>query len=267
MFHRLVCLMNKSIVVTGGLIILAIVAGYLFFNYQSGDSTTITATSTPNVAVGADNVPVAVNQIAGLPFATTNATVAPTDTTAVVTGTVLPMGANTSYWYEYGATANLGSKTSTHQVGSGYTALKTPGYITGLTRGTSYYYRVVAQNQFGTVAGITNTFTTTTNSPNPVVGKAPTAKTLAATDIATTSAMLAGEVNANQAAAHYWFEYGPNNNLGGVTALVSAGSGTDTQAVAVPLSSLASKTTYFYRMNAQNQFGTVNGTVMTFKTK
>jgi hypothetical protein len=46
----------------------------------------------------------------------------------------MPGGAITAYWYEYGTTKDLGKKTAVQVVGSGYTAIATPGYITGLTQ-------------------------------------------------------------------------------------------------------------------------------------
>jgi len=259
--------MNKTIVVVGGIIIIAAIAGYVFL--QSGDTGSIfnfnNATTTPPVVTPPVTPPVVVPQTPGAPIATTNAKVAPTDTTVVVTGTVVPKGAITSYWYEYGVTVNLGSKTGSQVVGSGYTAIQTPALIKGLTKNTTYYFRLVAENQYGKSTGAQSSVKTTQGVPDPVV-VIPTVKSLAAGNILATSATLNGEVNPNKASTQYWFEYGSSANLGNTTALSSVGSGSVALHAGASITNLKSGTTYFYRLNAQNQFGTVNGSILTFKT-
>lgn len=201
----------------------------------------------------------------GKPVPTTNSTVAPSDTTAVVTGTVMPGGAITAYWYEYGTTKDLGKKTAVQVVGSGYTAISTPGYITGLAKNTTYYFRLVAQNSFGNVYGETKTLTTTSFSSAPV-GSIPTVSTSPASGITSASATLKGTVNPNKASTQYWFEIGKNGTLGGITTFTSVGDGSSLVPASVTASNLEAGTTYYYRINAQNQYGTVNGAILTFKT-
>lgn len=263
--------MNKTTVIVGGIIIIVLIGAVVYLSKDSLSSifNMSNATSTPSVATSTETgtvVPGGGESTAGKPNPTTNATVAPTDTTAVVTGTVVPNGAITTYWYEYGTTQSLGLKTAAQIVGSGYVAIKTPGYITGLTKGTTYYFRLVAENAFGRVSASQNTVTTTTNTPTPIPGGTPTAKTLSVSNITRTSASLAGEVNPNKAATQYWFEYGRDNNFGNTTAFVSVGDGNLAINASAALTNLNAGTTYHYRMNAQNQFGTVNGAILTFKT-
>jgi len=262
-------LVNNTTVIGGGIIIIVLIGALLFFTNDNVRNmfTNSNATSTPS-GIEENGAPIVEGQsrTPGLPVATTNATVAPTDTTAVVTGTVIPRGAKTTYWYEYGTSASFGQRTAEQEVGSGWTAIPTPGYITGLTRDTTYYFRLVAKNQFGQVTGSQGTVKTLANTPAPVVGGLPTSKTLSATSITRTTANIGGEVNPNKAATQYWFEYGTNANLGNVTSFISAGDGANAQAVTASLSGLTPGTTYSYRMNAQNQFGTVNGAVLTFET-
>ncbi len=262
--------MNKTTVVVGGIIIIVLI-GAVVFMLNGGTSSLLNnnATSTPGTSTGTATgtiLPDGEVRETAKPVPTTNATVAPTDTTVVVTGTVNPNGAITTYWYEYGTTQSMGQKTAGQTVGSGYTALKTPGYISGLTKGTTYYYNLVAENALGRVSGTVNSFTTTTNSPTPIVGNVPTARTLSVSGISRTSASLTGEVNPNKAATQYWFEYGTTNNLGNITSLVAVGDGSLAVNAASTLSNLLAGTTYHYRINAQNQFGTVNGAILTFKT-
>jgi phosphodiesterase/alkaline phosphatase D-like protein len=183
----------------------------------------------------------------------------------VVTGSITPNGAFTSYWYEYGISAEFGSKTSSQTLGSGYVAIAAPAYITGLTKDTKYYFRLVGENQYGRVNGATATFQTTVGTPAPT-GSAPTTKTLAAMSVSRTTANLNGEVTPNKAETQYWFEFGKTTDLGNTSAFQSAGSGSAKVPVAISISNLEGATTYYFRLNAQNQFGTVNGAIMNFKT-
>jgi len=268
--------MNKNVLLIGAVALIAI-AGVAYLAMQAPalapttDQTPVvtntngTVQQNPPAGVPAGDVIVDNSPTPGKPIPTTNATVAPTDTTAVVTGTVNPQGAITTYWYEYGTTRDLGKKTSNQVVGSGYTAIATPGYITGLTKNTIYYFRLVAENQYGRVAADQNVLTTSANSSTPV-GGIPKVSTLAATGITSTAANLKGTVNPNKASTKYWFEIGKDGTLGGVTALVEVGDGSDTVQASASATNLEPGTTYYYRINAQNQFGTVNGAILTFKT-
>ncbi|MFA7309784.1 MAG: fibronectin type III domain-containing protein [Candidatus Paceibacterota bacterium] len=265
--------MNKQTGVIGGIIIIAIIAAFIYITYGSSgllgnNATSTVSTSTDvtgGVTGGGTNTGTGTGAIPGAPTAATNATVAPTDTTVVITGTVNPDGAITSYWYEFGTTPSLGKKTSTQTVGSGFTAIPTPGYITGLTKSTTYYFRLVAQNAYGKSTGVQHSFTTTNGTPAPV-GSVPAARTLAVSGQTATNAALIGTVNPNKASTQYWFEYGTSASLGNTTPFVSVGNGSVSVDASASVSNLSAGTTYYYRLNAQNQFGTVNGSILTFKT-
>ena len=250
--------MDKTTLIVGA-IVLVVAAGLGVYLLSSQTPTTTTETPTT------ETPDTTTSPTPGAPVATTDSFVVPTDTSAVVTGSITPHGALTSYWYEFGTTPSLGSKSTTQNVGSGYISIPSPAYIVGLTKSTTYYYRVVAQNSFGSVAGVQRTFVTTSGTPAPV-GSAPRSKTLAATGVARTAANISGEVTPNSATTQYWFEYGTSADLGNTTPFVSVGDGTAAVAASQSLSNLAPLTTYYYRVNAQNQFGTTNGSIMNFKT-
>lgn len=249
-------------------IVALILLGYLLFrdggawNLNSGNM----ATTTPNtpVVTPSPNPSAPVTNTVKVPTVETNGTAIPSNSAIVVTGSVTPNGAPTTYWYEYGTTNGLGSKTTVQSIGSGFLKINTPGYITGLSANKTYYYRLVAQNRLGTVSG--GTFSVTTNNDPAPTGSIPTANTSAATNVNRTSANLNGQMNPKGATSNYWFEYGLDTNFGSVTAFEAGGSGTSATNASAGLSSLNPLTKYFYRLNAQNQFGTVNGATMSFTT-
>ncbi|MDB5204693.1 MAG: hypothetical protein JWP09_721 [Candidatus Taylorbacteria bacterium] len=262
-------------IVLGVIGALIVVTGIVFIvtksTYQTSPSTvTVTDNSTPvqgnnSGSDSSDNSGTAAAQKAGAPIAVTNATVYPTDTTAILTGMVTPNGAFTNYWYEYSTTQNLGSRSADQLLGSGYYNLSAPAYITGLTKNTTYYFRLVAQNQFDKSQGTIYSFRTTSGVSAPE-GSAPTVRTVSVSDISDTGATLNGEVTPNKADTKFWFEYGQNADMGNSTIAASTGVGSTKLSKSVVIGNLAANTTYYYRINAQNQFGTVNGSVQTFKT-
>ena len=253
--------MNNNTAVIGGVVVVGLlILGGIFIFTQNAAAPSGAATSTPT---GGDGTGAA--EEPGAPRVTTSSASAPYDTTASVTGFVNPQGPFTTYWFEYGTTQNLGSKSAGQLVGSGYTTIATPAYLTGLAKNTTYYYRLTAQNSFGTQSGNLFSFQTNAGTPAPV-GSVPAARTLAATGITRVSANLSGEVNPNKASTQFWFEYGKTPSLGAGSALQSVGDGSTVVAASLTLSSLDPATTYYFRLNAQNRFGVSNGTILNFKT-
>lgn len=198
------------------------------------------------------------------PTVETGASVSVSSSTAIVAGRVRPNGVATTYWVEYGETTALGSRTTSQQIGSGFAFISTPAYITGLKANTVYYFRVSARNSFATVNGNTNTFSTNNNPPVP--GTAPSVTTDSASNISRTGANVNGRVNPNGWQTNYWFEYGRDTSLGSVTSLQGAGSGDSLVSASVALSGLEPLTRYYFRLNAQNQYGTVVGSIRNFTT-
>jgi len=253
--------------IVGGIVVVAIV-GWAIWSFSGGVGPSPNATTT-STTVNNDTNTTGTNTVvtsqAGLPIVVTNSSFSPTDTTAVVNGTVNPRGAFTSYWYEYGNTNNLGSKTLNQTLGSGFVSIQAPAYITGLVKNTTYYFRLVAENRYGRVVGGQYTLETTEGVSTPV-GSAPRTKTLPASAISRTTAIINGEVTPNNASTQYWFEYGKTVELGDTSAFSSIGDGNTKSSASVSLSSLEPLTTYYFRINAQNQFGTINGSILNFKT-
>ena len=81
---------------------------------------------------------------------------------ATVNGTVNPGGQATSYYFEYGPTANYGFETAATSGGSGVTDEPVSANLAELASSTTYHYRLVAVSPGGTALGSDQTFTTTT---------------------------------------------------------------------------------------------------------
>jgi phosphodiesterase/alkaline phosphatase D-like protein len=180
---------------------------------------------------------------------------------------VTPNGAETSYWFEYGESTDLGSITAFHSTGNGTTPAAVSVALAGLKPLTKYYVRVNAQNQFGTTNGAIVSFSTT----GPAAALAPTAATRAATNISTSTALLHGMVNPRGALTTYWFEYSSDSLLGTLlkraTTHVSAGSATGQTSVTATTTGLVADTKYYFRIIAESSAGSVMGDIQSFTTK
>ncbi len=241
-------------------VLVLLIIGYLVWN----NSNSTVGAVINNPVTGDTTPPPTPATVAGLPGIQTGVLAVPSNNGAVVTGYVAPNGAATTFWFDYGTSASLGSKTAVKSAGGGFVTLATPAFIGGLSANTTYSYRLSAQNSFGTVQGATYTVTTTATAP---AGSTPTAITEAASGVARTNATLNGRLDPNGAQTTYWFEYGLTQNFGNTTAFGNAGSGSDSLTVSLPATSLTPAAKYFYRLNAQNVHGMVSGSVQSFTTQ
>jgi hypothetical protein len=98
------------------------------------------------------------------------------------------------------------------------------------------------------------------------VAAAPTATTLAAGDVAATTATLNGTVSPNGEETTYRFEYGTTTAYGTLTPSQGPIQGNGDRAVSAAVTGLAPSTTYHFRVVATNPSGTVNGADLTFTT-
>ncbi len=142
--------------------------------------------------------------------------------------------------------------------------------LTGLLYGTTYHYRTVATNSFGTNAGSDQTFTTLPAGPLIEPGSE------SATAIQPASATLNAAVIPEGNATTYHFEYVAEEDFqnGGFSSpatqstpqSASIGSGFGDRAAAADLTNLAPNTTYHYRVVATNSAHTNAGSGQTFTT-
>ena len=199
------------------------------------------------------------------PSATTNSASNIGQNYATLNSSVNPNNSNTNIWFEYGTTQSLGNTIGNQSIGNGSSIIYPTAYLSGLTSNTTYYYRVVAQNSYGTSYGSILSFTGglsisgTGNYPNVTVSPA--------TYIATNSAFINGFVNPNNSLTTTWFEWGIDLNLSNKTQIQSAGAGAISVPMAYILSNLYPSTTYYFKLVGQNQYGTSYSDILKFTTK
>ena len=105
-------------------------------------------------------------------------TLAATDitvTSATVNATVNPNGWATMYHFDWGTSVNFGNTTPSQSAGSGFTSIPVNAFLTGLTGGSQYFFRVVGTTVSDTIIGDTLNFVTAIPSlsvtpPNQDVG-------------------------------------------------------------------------------------------------
>jgi hypothetical protein len=177
-------------------------------------------------------------------------------------GTVNASGFTANTFFDYGTTMSFGTTVAgTPASVSGSTLTNITTNLTGLTLGTTYYYRLRVVTTGGLTAfGMTQSFTT-----NDVA--APTATTLPAAPVGNDNATLNGTVNANCSSTTVTFEWGTTIAYGNtINAAQSPVSGGTNVAVSADLIGLALSQTYNYRVVASNANGTTYGANQTFTT-
>jgi hypothetical protein len=275
--------MNRNNALVAGIIVLVLALVIVVVVFATRKSTTApstvvvtnpSTTSTPTPTKGEYVFPGPIPAqtpgtpvVGTTPSSKTNNASSITRTDAVLNGEVIPNRNQTVYWFEYGTSSGLGSKTEYVSAGDGTARVNASIPISGLTPATTYYFRLDAQNQLGTVQGVIMNFKTA----GPAAAKGPTVTTQNTTSLGTTSATVHGTVNPNGDTTNYWFEYGTQSAIGSIlpnsTAPKSAGNGTRDTSIQMDITRLTTKTTYYYQIVAQNSFGLVRGDRMTFKTK
>ncbi|HET7508876.1 MAG TPA: NHL repeat-containing protein, partial [Solirubrobacterales bacterium] len=212
--------------------------------------------------------------IENLPDATTAKASGFTSTTATLNGTVNPSGEPlTECFFEWGETESYGETApcvspDAAEVGSGTSPVTVHAQIANLDPGATYHFRLVASNA------------NTDLAEEPVRGAdlafgPPLIRSASALDVSATAATLQTEINPNNIATTYRFEYDTLPYAEGEaphgTALPlpdgSLGSGALDVARSLSLTGLQPATTYHYRVIATNTLGAVETADQPFTTQ
>jgi hypothetical protein len=90
-----------------------------------------------------------------------------TASSAHLSGLVNPNSADTTVHFEYGLTEAYGSSTGSVDIGKARVDREAAADISGLQPNSTYHYRVVATNQYGTITSRDQTFTTDRGTAPP----------------------------------------------------------------------------------------------------
>ncbi len=193
------------------------------------------------------------------PTATTDGASGIATSYATLNATVNPNGVATSYTFDWGTTTSYGKETPLGEAGLGTSNIAVKATISGLTPGTTYYFRIVASSAIGESVGGPVPFTT--------VAEPPEVSTEAASNIEAPDATLHGTVNPKEVATTYYFQYGTTTNWNeSSTTPTEAGSGNSPVNESISVANLLPYTTYYDRIVATNAGGTSPGGAESFKT-
>jgi hypothetical protein len=182
-------------------------------------------------------------------------------TSATLNGSLDPDGiAGTTFYFQWGKTLTYTRTTPAppgEDVGAsepGSVPLSAP--LANLEPGTTYHYRLVGVNSFGTSVGADQVFETP---------QGPSIEAFSSANVTATGADLKAQINPHGFQTTYRFEYGPTTAYGSVAPLPAGALGPSKsgQGVTVALSGLTTAT-YHFRLIAESQWGTVTSEDQTF---
>jgi hypothetical protein len=178
-------------------------------------------------------------------------------THATLTAQITPNGRETTYHFEYGETESYGSSVPIPDgvIAAGFAEEGVSVELSGLKVGTTYHYRIVASNEYGTIPGPDHEFTTV--AATLIEGSS-------VSKVAATSVTFDAQVDPLGTDTRAYFRYGTVSCASSPasctdTPEVDIGSAEGYQALGAHVQNLMSSTTYYYRVIATNALGTVEG--------
>lgn len=184
-----------------------------------------------------------------------------TATTAHVTGSINPLGAEAHYQAEYSFDGGVTWDATEAQVATGTSPVPVDIDVTGLAGNTTYRLRIGATTATGTFHSPEREFDTSASGPGVFVG--------GAGDRTATGATINGKVNPYGLQTGYHFEYGLTTAYGSRLPLTyedAIGQGRTAIVVSKVLTGLQPDATYHYRLVATNSVGTTTSEDRTFTT-
>jgi DNA-binding beta-propeller fold protein YncE len=180
-------------------------------------------------------------------------------TSATLTGSLTPGGVDVHYYFQWGLSSEYGKTTSATDAGSGAEAVGAKTDLTELTPNTTYHYRLIGVNSFGTTYGEDAQFET--SGPPRITSEA-------TTGIGHETATIKAKVNPDELASEYHFEYGESTAYGIEVPLGGASipAGQAPVAISAALEHLKLGVTYHFRVVASNAAGTTDGPDQHFTT-
>ncbi len=180
--------------------------------------------------------------------------------TVSLQGSVNPGGnAVTACQFEYGTTAGVlpSEVACSPSPGSGNSPVDVVGSISGLTEGTTYFYRLTVENAYGTSQSSERSFF----DPGP-----PSVSEESFVNVGSGSAIVTAKVNPNGATTRFIVEYGQNASYGSATVSFNAGAATTPVSVQAHLEGLQPGTAYHFRFVVSNPVAGTEGADAVFST-
>jgi DNA-binding beta-propeller fold protein YncE len=204
-----------------------------------------------------------------------------TGTSATLRGVIDGDGETASYHFELGESEAYGGLSTATMQTAGSGEERVQANVTGLKPASTYYFRLVGEEENGISCSVGLTFTTEGGQGGGVQAKSvscarphATIESTSAVEVGASEATLQAQVNPHGHDTSGYFQYGTESCATSPSSCtevpqppVEVGSGEADVAVSAVLRELKPDTTYHYRVLAANALGVSEGAERTFTTR